>query len=145
MLSNNESYDIVIVGSGLLGQICAMLCGRYKLKTLLLSQNLMNENVLSEASFDDETARILDSIGVYSKINDLVNTPSFADLVTTNSKIVQRSPVIKAKNGFPSLITFTPGNLEKKMLQACNDDPNIDNLDNFCISHFESSTNTYSL
>ena len=145
MLDNNESYDVVVAGSGLLGQVCALLCGKYNLKTLLLSQNLINENTLNEVSFDDETARILDSIGIYSMINDLINKPSFTDLVTTNSKIVQRSPVINAKNSFPSLITFTPGDLEKKMLLSCNDDPNIDILDNFSITHFESNTNTYSL
>ncbi len=145
MLDNNESYDVVIVGSGLLSQICALLCGKYNLKTLLLSQNFINENALNEASFDDETARLLDSIGVYSKINDLINTPSFTDLVTINSKIVQRSPVIKAKNSFPSLITFTPGDLEKKILLSCNDDPYIDIVENFYISHFESNTNSYFL
>ena len=145
MLDNNESYDVVVAGSGLLGQVCALLCAKYNLKTLLLSQYSINENTLNEASFDDETARILDSIGVYSMINDLINKPSFTDLVTTNSKIVQRSPVIKAKNSFPSLITFAPGDLEKKMLLSCNDDPNIDILDNFSISHFDSNTNTYFL
>ena len=75
MLANNESYDVVVAGSGLLGQVCALLCGKYNLKTLLLSQNFINENTLNEVSFDDETARLLDSIGVYSMINDLINTP----------------------------------------------------------------------
>ena len=81
MPDNNESYDVVVIGSGLLGQICALLCGKYNLKTLLLSQNYINENAINESSFDDETARLLERIGVYSKINDLINTPSFTDLV----------------------------------------------------------------
>ena len=145
MVNNNESFDIVIVGSGLLGQICALLCSKFNLKTLLISKNSINENALKEISFDDETARLLDSIGAYSKINDLINMPTYTDLVTTDSTIVQRSPVIKAKNSFPSLMTFIPGDLEKEMLKSCSEDPNIKVLDNFIISHFESGTNSYSL
>ena len=90
MLSNNESYDIVIIGSGLLGQICALLCGKFKLRTLLITKNTINGNTLKDVSFDDETARLLDRIGAYSKINDLVNTPTFTDLVTKGDTIVQR-------------------------------------------------------
>ena len=121
LLSNNESYDIVIVGSSLLGQICALLCGKLNLKTLLISKNFINENTIKEVSFDDETARLLESIGVYSKIKDVINTPTYTDLVTTGSKIVQRSPVIKTKNSFPSLLTFIPGDLEDKMLKICSE------------------------
>ena len=145
MLSNNESFDIVIVGSGLLGQICALLCGKFNLRTLLISKNSINENAIKEISFDDETARLLESIGVYAKIKDVINIPTYTDLVTTESTIVQRSPVIKAKNSFPSLMTFIPDDLEEKMLKSCSEDPNIKVLDNFIISHFENSTNSYSL
>jgi len=73
--SNHESYDIIIVGSDLLGEICALLCSKFNLKTLLISKNTISKNILRDVSFDDETARVLDSIGVYSKINNLVNTP----------------------------------------------------------------------
>ncbi len=142
MLSNNESYDIIIVGSSLLGQICALLCGKLNLKTLLISKNFINENTIKEVSFDDETARLLESIGVYSKIKDVINTPTYTDLVTTGSKIVQRSPVIKTKNSFPSLLTFIPGDLEDKMLKICSEASNIKVIDNFIISHIESDTNS---
>ncbi len=145
MVNNNESFDIIIVGSGLLGQICALLCSKFNLKTLLISKNSINENALKEISFDDETARLLDSIGAYSKINGLINMPTYTDLMTTDSTIVQRSPVIKAKNSFPSLMTFTPGDIEEEMLKSCSEDPNIKVLDDFIISHFESGTNSYSL
>ena len=117
-----------------------------KLSLLFTKINsLFNENALKEISFDEETARLLDSIGVYSKINDLINMPTYTDLVTTDSTIVQRSPVIKAKNSFPSLMTFIPGDLEEEMLKSCIEDPNIKVLDNFIISHFESGINSYSL
>ena len=145
MISSNESYDIVVVGSGVLGQICALLCGKFNLKTLLVSKNSINENTVKEVSFDDETARLLDTIQAYSKIKDVINTPTYTDLVTTGSNIVQRSPVIKAKNNFPSLITFKPNDLEEKMIKSCSEDTNIKVIDNFSISHFESGTNCYSL
>ncbi len=145
MLSNNDSYDIVIVGSGLLGQICALLCGKYNLRTLLISKKSFNENTIKEVSFDDETARLLDSIQVYSKIKDVINTPKYTDLVTIESNIVQRSPVIKANNNFPSLITFIPNDLDEKMLESCSENSNINVIDNFIISDFDSDTNSYSL
>ena len=145
MLSNNESYDIVIIGSGLLGQICALLCSKFKLRTLLITKNTINGNTLKDVSFDDETARLLDRIGAYSKINDLVNTPTFTDLVTKSDIIVQRSPVVKTKNSFSSLTTFIPSDLEDKMLKSCSEDSNIEVLDDFSISHFDSDSNSYTL
>ena len=92
LVNNNESFDIVIVGSGLLGQICALLCSKFNLKTLLISKNSINENALKEISFDEETARLLDSIGVYSKINDLINMPTYTDLVRTCLLYTSPSP-----------------------------------------------------
>ena len=106
MVNNNESFDIVIVGSGLLGQICALLCSKFNLKTLLISKNSINENALKEISFDDETARLLDSIGAYSKINDLINMPTYTDLMTTDSTIcllyTSPSPRDRQKSRMPS-------------------------------------------
>ena len=69
LISSNESYDIGVVGSGVLGQICALLCGKFTLKTLLVSKNSINENTVKEVSFDDETARLLDTIQALSLIH----------------------------------------------------------------------------
>ena len=128
MTSNINQYDVAIVGFGLIGQICAKVCSHYNLRTLVIESRLDNEYSSNAVSFDDESLRLLESIGLYDALKVFLNKPDFTDIVLTNGKVIQRNPVLNTDNDFPSVCTFFQPEIEKKIREICKKDKNIDLL-----------------
>ena len=128
MTSDIIQYDVAIVGSGLISQICAKVCSQYNLKTLVI-ESVSEVNFSSNAiSFDDESLRLLDSLGLYDVLRDFINKPDFTDIVLSNGKVIQRNPVLNTNNGFPSICTFYQPEIEKILRKICKTDKNVDLL-----------------
>ena len=114
LTSNNNQYDVAIVGFGLIGQICARVCSQYNLRTLVIESRSDTEFSSNAISFDDESLRLLEGIGLYDALKVFLNKPDFTDIVLSNGKVIQRSPVLNTENDFPSICTFFQPEIEKK-------------------------------
>ena len=68
LTSNNNQYDVAIVGFGLIGQICARVCSQYNLRTLVIESRSDTEFSSNAISFDDESLRLLEGIGLYDAL-----------------------------------------------------------------------------
>ena len=126
MTSNINQYDVAIVGFGLIGQICAKVCSQYNLRTLVIESKSDTEFSTKAVSFDDESLRLLESIGLYDPLKVLLNKPDFTDIVLTNGRVIQRNPVLNTDNGFPSICTFFQPEIEKIVRKECIADENIE-------------------
>ena len=137
MTSNNNQYDVAIVGFGLIGQICAKVCSQFNLRTLVIEPRSDAEFCSNALSFDDESLRLLESIGLYDSLKVFLNKPDFTDIVLTNGRVIQRSPVLNTDNGFPSVCTFFQPDIDKTIREICKADKNIDLLyDNELINFY---------
>ena len=83
---------------------------------------------IRDRSFDDESLRLLEGIGLYDYLKVLLNKPDFTDIVLTNGRVIQRNPVLNTDNGFPSICTFFQPEIEKIIREICMADKNIDLL-----------------
>jgi 2-polyprenyl-6-methoxyphenol hydroxylase-like FAD-dependent oxidoreductase len=128
LTSNINQYDVAIVGFGLIGQICAKVCSRYNLRTLVIESRSDAEFTSNAISFDDESLRLLEGIGLYNAVKVFLNKPDFTDIVLTNGRVIQRNPVLNTDNGFPSICTFFQPEIEKIIREICMADKNIDLL-----------------
>ena len=128
MTSNNNQYDVAIVGFGLIGQVCAKVCSQYNLRTLVIESRSDKEFSSNAISFDDESLRLLKSIELYDALKVFLNKPDFTDIVLTNGRVIQRNPVLNTDNGFPSVCTFYQPEIEKTIREICKADKNIDLL-----------------
>ena len=128
MTSNNNQYDVAIVGFGLIGQVCAKVCSQYNLRTLVIESRSDTEFSSNAISFDDESLRLLESIKLYDVLKVFLNKPDFTDIVLTNGRVIQRNPVLNTDNGFPSVCTFYQPEIEKTIKEICKADKNIDLL-----------------
>jgi 3-(3-hydroxy-phenyl)propionate hydroxylase len=84
LTSNNNQYDIAIVGFGLIGQICAKVCSQYNLRTLVVEKNSDADFFSNAISLDDESLRLIESIGLYDHLKFFLNKPEFTDIVLSN-------------------------------------------------------------
>ncbi len=141
MTSNNNQYDVAIVGFGLIGQICAKVCSQYNLRTLVIESRSDAEFSSNAISFDDESLRLLESIGLYDSLKELLNKPDFIDIVLTNGRVIQRNPVLNTDNGFPSICTFFQPEIEKIIRKECKADDNIDLLFDNELINFNTNDN----
>ena len=128
MTSNINQYDVAIVGFGLIGQICAKVCSQYNLRTLVIESKSDTEFSSKAVSFDDESLRLLENVGLYDALKVFLNKPDFTDIVLTNGKVIQRNPVLHTDNDFPSVCTFFQPEIEKIIREKCKADENIDLL-----------------
>ena len=128
MTRNNNQYDVAIVGFGLIGQICAKVCSHYSLKTLVIESRSDAEFSSNAISFDDESLRLLQSVGLYNVLKVFLNKPDFTDIILSNGKVIQRNPVFNTDNDFPSICTFFQPDIEKTIREICKEDENIDLL-----------------
>ena len=84
LTSNINQYDVAIVGFGLIGQICAKVCSQYNLRTLVIESKPDTEFSSKAVSFDDESLRLLENVGLYDSLKVFLNKPDFTDIVLTN-------------------------------------------------------------
>ena len=141
MTSNINQYDVAIVGFGLIGQICAKVCSKYNLKTLVIESRSDAEFSSNAISFDDESLRLLEGIGLYDSLKVLLNKPDFTDIILTNGRVIQRNPVLNTANGFPSICTFFQPEIERVIREICKADENIDLLFDNELINFNSNDN----
>ena len=87
MTGNINQYDIAIVGFGLIGHICAIVCSQYNLRTLVIESKSNTEFSSKDVSFDDESLRLLENVGLYDALKVFLNKPDFTDIVLTLSLI----------------------------------------------------------
>ncbi len=83
-----DSYDIVIVGFGPVGQMCSNLLNNYGLKIGVVESNFDNFSEPSSISIDDEIQRVISSLGLWDSFKDSRSVPDFADLIFPNGKVV---------------------------------------------------------
>jgi len=141
LTSNINQYDVAIVGFGLIGQICAKVCSKYNLKTLVIESRSDAEFSSNAISFDDESLRLLEGIGLYDSLKVLLNKPDFTDIILTNGRVIQRNPVLNTDNGFPSICTFFQPEIERVTREICKADENIDLLFDNELINFNSNDN----
>ena len=81
MSTLNKVYDIAIIGSGSLSQVCAVLSQHYELDTVLIKANENESKNYDSLMLDDETMRLMNSIGVLENIIEDIFSPYFTDLI----------------------------------------------------------------
>ena len=141
MTSNINQYDVAIVGFGLIGQICAKVCSQYNLRTLVIESKPDTEFSSKAVSFDDESLRLLENVGLYDALKVFLNKPDFTDIVLTNGRVIQRNPVLNTDNDFPSICTFFQPEIERVIREICKADENIDLLFDNELINFNSNDN----
>ena len=121
-----DSYDIIIVGFGPVGQLCSNLLNKYGLKIGVIESNLDIYSEPRAISIDDEGQRIISSLGLWGSFKDTRSVPDFADLTFPNGKVVLRGPVTSTSNGFPFVSTISQAELEKLLKTELNKSKNVD-------------------
>jgi len=117
MSTLNKVYDIAIIGSGSLSQVCAVLSQHYELDTVLIKANENESKNYDSLMLDDETMRLMNSIGVLENIGEDIFSPYFTDLILPNGKVIQRNLVSKTHNGY-NQINFVNQNLLREALDT---------------------------
>ena len=116
-MSLKNKYEVIIVGYGPLGQLCALLLSKLGIKTAII-EKYHGINLLPSASVvDGHSLRFLNSLGCYDDLKDIFNIPEFLDYTIPDGKIIQRSPVKDTEDGYPNIATFYQPNLENTLRQ----------------------------
>ena len=121
-----DSYDIVIVGFGPVGQLCSNLLNKYPLKVGVIESNFDVYSEPRAISIDDEIQRIISSLGLWESFKYIRSVPDFADLIFPDGKVVLRGPVTSTSNGFPFVSTISQSDLENLLKTELNKSNNID-------------------
>ena len=122
---HNEYYDIVIAGFGPVGQFCSNVLDQYGIKVGVIESS---DNIFPEPraiSIDDETQRLINSLGLWKDFKDSIIVPDYADLIFPNGKVVLRGPVAVTSNGFPFVSTFFQPELENLLRKNLDSSQNI--------------------
>ena len=115
MSTLNKVYDIAIIGSGSLSQVCTVLSQHYDLETVLISNDENESKNYDSLMLDDETMRLLNSIGILEDIGKDIFSPYFTDLILPDGKVIQRNLVPKTNNGY-NQINFVNQDILRKLL-----------------------------
>ena len=103
------TYDLVIIGYGMVGSIAALLAVQYKLKVAVLEIRRVNELYVPKAGrIDAEVIRIFEQLGLKKEMDALVNPILGTKVVDKNNKLLfeLQHPVIE---GFaPMYSIFQP-------------------------------------
>ena len=99
MSALNKVYDIAIIGSGSLSQVCTTLSQHYKLETVLIKNDENESKNYDSLMLDDETMRLMNSLGILENIGEDIFSPYFTDLILPDGKVIQRNLVSKTNNG----------------------------------------------
>ena len=117
MSALNKVYDIAIIGSGPLSQVCTALSQHYELETVLIKNAENKSKCYDSLMLDDETMRLMNSIDILENIKKDIFTPYFTDLILPDGKIIQRNLVSKTNNGY-NQINFVNQNILQKALDT---------------------------
>ena len=117
MSALNKVYDIAIIGSGPLSQVCTVLSQHYDLETVLITNDENESKNYDSLMLDDETMRLLNSIGILEDIGEDIFSPYFTDLILPDGKVIQRNLVPKTNNGY-NQINFVNQNILRKALDT---------------------------
>ena len=117
MSALNKVYDIAIIGSGPLSQVCTALSKRYELETVLIKNEECESKNYDSLMLDDETMRLLNSLGILEDIGEDIFSPYFTDLILPDGKVIQRNLVSKTNNGY-NQINFVNQNILRKVLDT---------------------------
>ena len=117
MSALNKVYDIAIIGSGPLSQVCTALSQHYDLETVLITNDVNESKNYDSLMLDDETMRLLNSIGILEEIGEDIFSPYFTDLILPDGKVIQRNLVPKTNNGY-NQINFVNQNILRKALDT---------------------------
>ena len=110
-----NQYEVIIVGYGPLGQLCALLLSKLGIRTAII-ERYKDVNPLPRASVvDDQSLRLMNVIEIYDEIKNLFNTPEFLDYTLPDGKILQRSIVKETLDGYPNVSTFYQPDLENAL------------------------------
>ena len=128
MSTLNKVYDIAIIGSGSLSQVCTVLSQHYELETVLIKASENESKNYDSLMLDDETMRLMNSIEVLENIKEDIFSPYFTDLILPNGKVIQRNLVSKTNNGY-NQINFVNQNIFREAL-----DKKIINSSKTCVT-----------
>ena len=117
MSALNKVYDIAIIGSGSLSQVCTVLSQHYDLETVLITNEENESKNYDSLMLDDETMRLLNSIGILEDIGEDIFSPYFTDLILPDGRVIQRNLVPKTNNGY-NQINFVNQNILRKALDT---------------------------
>ncbi len=111
----NKVYDIAIIGSGPLSQVCIALSQHHELETVLIKNDENESENYDSLMLDDETMRLLNSLGILEDISEEIFSPYFTDLILPDGKVIQRNLVSRTNNGY-NQINFINQNIFRKAL-----------------------------
>ena len=110
-----NQYEVIIVGYGPLGQLCALLLSKLGIRTAII-ERYKDINPLPRASVvDDQSLRLMNAIEIYEEIKTIFNTPEFLDYALPDGKLLQRSIVKETLDGYPNVSTFYQPDLENAL------------------------------
>ena len=110
-----NQYEVIIVGYGPLGQLCALLLSKLGIRTAII-ERYKDINPLPRASVvDDQSLRLMNAIEIYDEIKTIFNTPEFLDYALPDGKLLQRSIVKETLDGYPNVSTFYQPDLENAL------------------------------
>ena len=141
----NKVYDVAIIGSGTLSQVCAALSQCYGLDTALIKNYEDTKVDYDSLMLDDETMRLLNSIGILEQIKSHIYSPYFTDLILPSGKVIQRNLVSKTNNGYFQINFINQNLLRRSLTQKINEAPGLCILEKSELINFDYIDDIYEL
>ena len=114
--TNLPSYDLVIVGYGMVGSIAAFLAVKKKLKVAVIEHKKIEDlYVIKSARIDLEVYRLFDSLGLLNNKN-IFNPIDGAQIVDKQEKVLFELDFISHK-GFSAMYSFSQEDFQKEIHQ----------------------------
>ncbi|WP_424236903.1 FAD-dependent monooxygenase [Bhargavaea ginsengi] len=111
-------YDVIIAGAGPSGLIAANLCGLYGMKTLLIERNAGISEIPKAILVDDETLRVIDRIGLYPEMRQVITPGGGADYFSNKMKPFASVRPTEMSFGYPKRNKIVQPIFEKVLLEG---------------------------
>ena len=127
-LSENDNYDVVIVGMGPTGLVLANLLGLEKLNVLIIDKFLNPYDLPRAVHLDDEIMRILQVIGVASEMEKIMRPNLGMRFVDADNNLLLDWPRPQeiGKNGWKPSYKFHQPDLERVLYKNLKKFPNVE-------------------
>ena len=102
-----NKYEVIIIGYGPLGQLCGLLLSKLGVKTAIIERKKDVNSLPRSSVVDGQSLRFMNAINIYSEIKNVFNIPEFLDYSLPNGKIIQRSIVREASDGYSNAVSYT--------------------------------------
>lgn len=120
-IKNFNTYDLVIVGFGVVGTTAALLAAKYKLRTAVIDLHCFDDlPIAKSARVDAEVIRIFEHLGIRKELTSLLRPLSGTQIVDASNRVLFQLSHAAIEEGAPMYGFYQPDLqrvLQKKLAQ----------------------------